>query len=178
MSSFDPRTLAQLTGSALSAVAYRNQARGFDPRSGDGARRFGGRFNRPHSFPVLYVCLTRPCVAAELTRQAERQSIRVEDLLPRELYEISTDLGRVLDLTDAEVLNALGILPGDLVREDQLVTREIGEAAHEYGFQAIRSPSATGVDHILAIFPENLAGAVLHVELVAEWTTIDDLTGS
>jgi RES domain-containing protein len=171
MESFDPRALAQLTGNALSVVAYRNQARGFDPRSGDGARRLGGRFNPPHSFPVLYLCLTRPCVVAELTRQAERQSVSVEDLLPREVFEISADLDKVLDLTDTEVLDALQVVPPDLVREDQRFTREIGEAAHEHGFQAIRSPSATGVDHVLAIFPENLAGAVLHVELVGEWTT-------
>jgi RES domain-containing protein len=175
---FDPRALTRLSGSALSAVAYRNQARGFDPRSGDGARRLGGRFNPPHSFPVLYLCLTRPCVAAELTRQAERQNIRVEDLLPRELYAISADLEKVLDLIDPDVLDTLGVEAADLVREDQLLTREIGEAAHEHRFQAIRSPSATGVDHILAIFPENLAGAVIDIELVDEWTTIADLTQS
>jgi RES domain-containing protein len=175
---FDSRALSQLTGSALSAVAYRNQARGFDPRSGDGARRLGGRFNPPHSFPVLYLCLTRPCVAAELTRQAARQNIRVEDLLPREIYEISADLEKVLDLTDAAVLDALGVETADLIREDQLLTREIGEAAHEHRFQAIRSPSATGVDHVLAIFPANLAGAVVHVDLIDEWTTIADLSQS
>jgi hypothetical protein len=66
----------------------------------------------------------------------------------------------------------------DLIREDQLLTREIGEAAHEHRFQAIRSPSATGVDHVLAVFPENLAGAVVHVELIDEWTTIADLAQS
>jgi hypothetical protein len=72
-------------------------------------------------------------------------------------------------------LDALGIQAADLVREDKLISREIGEAAHEHGFRGIRSPSATGVDHVLAIFPENLAGAVVHVELVEEWTTIADL---
>jgi hypothetical protein len=96
MPSFDPRALGQLTGTALSAAAYRNQAKGFDPRSGDGARRLGGRFNPPHSFPVLYLCLTRPCVVAELTRQAERQGLNVEALLPRELFEIRADLDKVL----------------------------------------------------------------------------------
>lgn len=176
MSTFDARGLGQLSGSQLAVVAYRNQAKGFDPRSADGARRFGGRFNAPHSFPVLYLCLTRPCVVAELTRQAARQSVSVEDLLPRELYEISADLDKVLDLIASDTLDALGIAPPDLVREDQLFTREIGEAAHEHGFQAICSPSATGVDHVLAIFPENLAGAVLQVQLVSEWTTPADLS--
>lgn len=175
MPSFDPRALGQLTETALSAVAYRNQAKGFDPRSGDGARRLGGRFNPPHSFPVLYLCLTRPCVVAELTRQAERQGLNIDALLPRELFEISADLDKVLDLTDTATLDALGIAPPDLVREDHRFTQEIGEAAHEHAFQAIRSPSATGVDHVLAIFPEKLAGAVLDVRLLGEWNTPDDL---
>ncbi len=177
MPSFEPRALGGLTGTALSAVAYRNQAKGFDPRSGDGARRLGGRFNPPHSFPVLYLCVTRPCVVAELTRQAERQGLNVDALLPRELFEISADLDKVLDLTDTATLDALGIAPPDLVREDHRFTHEIGEAAHEHAFQALRSPSATGVDDILAIFPEKLSGAVLKVKLLGEWSTADDLTG-
>lgn len=176
MPSFDSRTLGQVASTNLSTVAYRNQATGFDPRSGDGARRLGGRFNPPHSFPVLYLCLTRRCVIAELTRQAERQNLSVKDLLPRDLFEVSAELDTVLDLTADETLDALGLTRPDLVRQDHRLTQEIGDAAHEQGLQAIRSPSATGVDHVLTIFPENLAGAVLQVELVAEWRRTADLT--
>jgi hypothetical protein len=68
-------------------------------------------------------------LVAELTRQDERQSLSVEDLLPRERFEISADLAKILDLTDAEVLDTLGIVPPDVVREDQRFTQEIGEAA-------------------------------------------------
>ena len=114
-------------------------------------------------------------MVAELTRQAERQSLSVEDLLPRELWEITVALNKVLDLTDATTRDALGLVPTDLIRNDHSYTQDIGEAAHEQGFQAIRSPSATGVDDVLAVFPENLAGAVLRVELVREWRTLDDL---
>ncbi len=177
MPSFDPRALGQLPGTALSAVAYRNQAKGFDPRSGDGARRLGGRFNPPHSFPVLYLCVSRPCVVAELNQQAERQGLNVDALLPRELFEISANLDKVLDLTNAAILGSLGIEPADLVREDHRFTQEIGEAAHEHAFQAIRSPSTSGVDNVLAIFPEKLAGVVLDVKLLGEWNTTDDLAG-
>lgn len=175
MTSFDAQALGRLAGTPLTATAYRNQAKGFDPRSGDGARRLGGRFNPPHSFPVLYLCLTRPCVAAELTRQAERQSLSVDSLLPRELWEISADLAKVLDLTSARLLDEIGVHPEDLVRDDHRFTQDLGEAAHEHGFQAIRSPSAAGVDEILAIFPENLAGVVLGMNLAGEWNTIADL---
>lgn len=100
MPSLEPRAIGLAPRTSLSLIAYRNQAKGFDPRSGDGARRLGGRFNPPHSFPVLYLCLTRPCVIAELTRQAERQGLNVDASLPRELFEFSADLDTVLDLTD------------------------------------------------------------------------------
>jgi len=175
MPSLDPRALGKLSGTGLSVIAYRNQAKGFDPRSGDGARRLGGRFNPPHSFPVLYLCLTRPCVVAELSRQAERQGLSVAALLPREVFEISADLDKVLDLTDTAILDGLEITQADLVREDHRFTQEIGEAAHEHAFQAIRAPSATGVDTVLAVFPEQLTGAVLGVKLLGQWNTADDL---
>lgn len=94
MSPFDPRALGAVRGVSLTAVAYRNQARGFDLRSSDGARRLGGRFNPPHSFPELCLCLTKPCIVAELTKQAERQSLNLADLLPRELWQMDADLER------------------------------------------------------------------------------------
>jgi RES domain-containing protein len=172
---FDASTLATLAGATLSVIGYRNQARGFDPRSGDGARRFGGRFNPPHSFPVIYLCTTRPCVVAELTRQADRQGLTIDDLLPREIWRVTVELTKVLDLTHHATWEALDIDPTDLVRDDLQLTREIGKAAHEHRFQAIRSASATGVDDIVGIMPENLAGAVLHAELIHEWTTASEL---
>jgi RES domain-containing protein len=173
---FDASKLTKLPGATLSVAGYRNQASGFDPRSGDGARRFGGRFNPPHSFPVIYLCTSRPCVVAELTRQAQRQSLTVDDLLPRELWRITVELTNVLDLTHRETLHSLEIDPTDLVRDDLQFTREIGEAAHARRFQAIRSASATGVDDVVGIMPENLAGVVLLAELIQEWRTAAELT--
>ena len=175
MALFEASKLAKLAGSALSVTGYRNQASGFDPRSGDGARRFGGRFNPPHSFPVIYLCSSRPCVVAELSRQADRQGLAVGDLLPRELWRITAEFTKVLDLTHRRTLEALDVDPADLLRDDRQLTNEIGEAAHEHRFQAIRSPSVTGVDDVLAVMPENLAGAVLLVELIQEWTKASDL---
>ena len=175
MAQFEASKLAKLAGSALSVAGYRNRASGFDPRSGDGARRFGGRFNPPHSFPVIYLCTSRPCVVAELTRQADRQGLAIDDLMPRELWRITVELLKVLDLTHRGTLEALDIDPADLLRDDHQLTNEIGEAAQEHRFQAIRSASVTGVDDILAVMSENLAGAVLLAELIQEWTTAADL---
>lgn len=111
---------------------------------------------------------------AELTRQAERQGVGVEDLLPRELWEISCTLVRVLDLADSSVLEAIHVDAPDLVREDRSLTRDIGESAYEQGFEAIRSRSAAGVDEIVAVFPENLPGTELSAELLNVWEVIAD----
>jgi len=175
MASFDPTCLNGVGLIGLATVGYRHQAPGFDARSGEGARRFGGRYNPPRSFPVLYLCLTKPCVVAELTRLAERQSVQVEDFLPRELWSIGTDLEKVLDLTEISVLRSAGLDSPDLVRPTHALTQQIGEAAHERGIQAIKSPSATGVDEVLALFPENLGAATVQVELVDVWESIQDI---
>jgi RES domain-containing protein len=175
MADFDAAQLAAITATRFTGPAYRNQAPGFDPVSGEGARRFGGRFNPPHSFPVVYLCATTPCVVAELTAQATRQGLRVGDLLPRELWTISLTLDTVLDLGDPDVRHQLHLEIGDLVRPDQGFTREIGEAAHDLRFQAIRSPSATDVDEVLAVFPENLGAATLTPRLLRVWAEVSDL---
>lgn len=175
MATFDPSRLTSARLAPLNSVGYRSQTPGFDVRSGEGARRFGGRFNPPRSFPVVYLCLTRPCVVAELTVQAARQNIQPSDLLPRELWSVETSLEQVLDLTDSATLASLAVETGDLTRPDHAYTQQIGEAAHERGAQGIRTPSATGVDQVLALFPENLGAATLNVELIETWATDDDL---
>lgn len=175
MPAFNRTYLAQIRLSAFVGTGYRNQAPDFDPTSGEGARRHGGRFNPPRSFPVVYLCSSRPCVVAELTHQAMRQRLDVADLLPRELWAIGLELDAVLDLTDPDMRHRLAVDTTDLIRSDHGFTREIGEAAHDHRCQAIRSPSATGVDDVIAVFPENLGAATLNAQLERRWTTTADL---
>lgn len=175
MAAFDTAAIGRLAGTSLDLTGFRNQAPGFDPRSGDGARRMGGRYNPPHSYPVVYLCTTRHCVVAELTRQSTTQGLAPAAFLPRELWQITSSLTKVLDLTDLSTLAELDISSADLVRDDLQLTRTIGEATHEHGFQAIQAPSATGVDQTVAVFSQNRRGAVLHTELVEVWTNEADL---
>ena len=69
MDAFDPRRLAQVGASRMDVIGYRNQAPGFDPRSGEGARRFGGQAIRTPSatgtgdvFAVLLDHVTGPAL--------------------------------------------------------------------------------------------------------------------
>jgi RES domain-containing protein len=178
MPEFNPALLATVHPRGFAGLAYRNQAPGFDPVSGEGARRQGGRFNPPHSFPAVYICATKPCVVAELSQQAIRQGLQVADLLPRELWVVRLDLDAVLDLGDPDVRRDLRLEIADLTRRDQGFTREIGERAHELRFQAIRSPSATDVDEVITVFPENLGGATLSPQLEKVWRETSDFPDS
>jgi RES domain-containing protein len=161
---------------AYSGEAFRHMAAQWDdPLSGEGARIQGGRFNPPDSFPVLYLCATRPCAAAELRLRGERLVIGVEGLLPRVLYRYDVSLDQVLDLTSGETLDHLGITTAQIIGADLTIPRQIGESAHATGSQAIRAPSATGVDEVLAMFPELLGSGRLLPELLERWGSVDDL---
>lgn len=124
---------------------------------------------------MVYLCSTRACVVAELTAQADRQSVGLADLLPRELWSLSVSLDQALDLTDESVLAGAGLSAQRLALPDHSFTRQIGEAAYQRGYQAIRSFSATGVDEILVLILDNLGEASLDVELVERWEPPDDL---
>jgi RES domain-containing protein len=161
---------------AFGGEAFRHMAARWDnPLSGEGARIHGGRFNPPDSFPVLYLCTTRPCAVAELHHLGNRLTIGLEGLLPRALYRYQISLDRVLDLTSAKTLEHLGITAAEVIGSDLKVPQQIGECAHATGSQAIRSPSATGVDEVLAVFPGLLGFGQLRPELLERWESIDDM---
>lgn len=155
---------------------YRNQSPRYDPRSGEGARINGGRFNPPGSFPTLYLCETRPCVVAELTRQGTRHVVGGEGLLPRVLYRYELDLHRVLDLTDPDTRTQIGVTTDVLVTDDWTMCQQLGTEAHAVGDRGVRTFSATGVDTVLVVFPEPLGGSVTTVELVERWDDLADLS--
>lgn len=171
----DTSRLGAVPARTFEGAAFRHVAPRYDPRSGEGARLHGGRFNPPGSFPVLYLCTTRPCVVAELYRFGRAQAIGVQALLPRALYRYTVRLTRVLDLTDHAVLASLDVSREVVVGEGWAATQELGAAAHRLGWQAILAPSATRTDEVLAIFPELIGSGELVPSLLEIWNDVEDL---
>lgn len=168
--------MASVEPVAYRGSGYRHQSPGYDPLDGEGARINGGRFNPPDSFSVLYLCTSRDCAVAEFDRLGMRHVIGASGLLPRELYKYEVELSLVLDLTSATTLGAIGIQPSQLVGSEWAACQRLGEDAHTAGFQAVRSPSATGTDDILAVFPDLIgASGRLEPRLVEIWSAITDL---
>lgn len=171
----DPVAIGGAPQRAFDGRGYRHLGPRHDPLSGEGARIQGGRFNPPDSFPVLYLCLSRECAVAELRRLGQALSIGVDGVLPRKLFVYDVTVSRVLDLTDDDVLHALGVDATQIIADDRSLTCEIGVIADGLALQAVQSPSATGVGVVLALFPEHLGGAALDPRLAEEWQSATDL---
>lgn len=146
----------ELGSVSFSAKVFRHVAPGRDPRSGRGARIFGGRWNPPDSFAVLYCGLDVPTVVAEFQRLARRQGVASGGFLPRELHLLSVELGSVLDLREEAARRRLGHSDRELRSDDLTVCQAIGAAAHSVGIEAILAPSAAGDGTALAVFLDAL----------------------
>jgi hypothetical protein len=94
-------------------------------------------------------------VDAELRRQLDRARLLPADLRGRRVASIRVDLGRVLDLRDPSIREALGVTLEGLRTADVDLTRAIGEAAIEAGFEAVVAPSAAGSGHAVAVYLAN-----------------------
>lgn len=159
------RALDHLSRGSIELTVYRHTSLAYQPLSGDAARRSGGRWNPPASFPVVYTATDVATVDRELARSARRAGLSIHKMSPRRLATIAVRLTRVLDLTQREVLDALGSSTAALIDEDPTLSQRIGEAAHHLGYEAILAPSATGNGIVLAIFMDNRASTSV-VELV------------
>lgn len=140
---------------AFSAQVFRHHSGSYPPLSGDGAKRFGGRWNAPGSFPVIYTALDEATALAELAKTATQSAIPLDKLRDRKVAVIYADLGKVLDLTDPGVRKALGLKLADLIAEAPAIPQAIGSAAHALGYEGILAPSAAGAGAILAVFADN-----------------------
>lgn len=147
---------------------YRHYAPSYSPLSGEGARLFGGRWNPPGSFATLYTASDVVTVDAEFDRLLNLSRLPRESIRPRNLAAIRLRLSRVLDLRDASVRQVLGIGTEDLTADTSALTRTLGEAAHDLGFEAIVAPSAAGGQgYVVAVFLTNRAPGS-EIEVVRE----------
>lgn len=171
MSPRDEERLARAPTVRLACTAFRNQPPGFDPRSGAGARRRGGRFNRPNGFPVLYLALSAETAGAELRRGAQEMGLPIAAVLPRELFQYDVELDRVIDLRDQATRDAVRASLDELLAADRTRSHQIGEAALRLGIQALVCPSATGIGDVLVVFVDNLGSGTCEPHLVTTWVT-------
>lgn len=154
--------LDQLGSTRINATYFRHTAPKREPLSGEGARQFGGRWNRPGT-EALYLAEPIESCVAEFRRMAEGQGQGVASFLPRTLHTIAvTDLD-VVDLTDPVRLAAIGLDEDDLSGDDWAPCQLIGDAVDTLGLGGLLAPSATGLGTVLTVYVRH-AHHTLHVE--------------
>jgi RES domain-containing protein len=142
---------------------------GRDLLSGQGSKRYGGRWNSPGSFPTVYGSLSPETAMAECLVHHRYFGIPLTRAMPRIFVAVEADLHRVLDLADPRALKALRLTPADIRSEDwryandhgrEALTQGVGRAAAAARFEGLLTPSAWLPGAVnLAVFPANLRGS-------------------
>lgn len=161
--------LDQIERRTFAGTVLRHHGPSHTALSGDGARRAGGRWNPPDSFPTLYCGLDLATVDREFARSLRRAGLPLKRPRARRLARITVRLSRVLDLTDDRVLASLDLNPSELLGDDLATSQQLGAAAHHLGYEAVLAPSATGSGAVLALFLDTRAAdSIVEVESVNE----------
>lgn len=122
-----------------------------DLLSGEGSRRFGGRWNAPGSFAVVYLARTIEGAMTESMGVVSHFGFDPADRLPLTLVSVDASLEHVLDLTAPGVRKLLGITisqmsagdwRGENSRGYESMTQALGRACFELSCQGIAVPSA------------------------------------
>jgi RES domain-containing protein len=139
-----------------------------DLLSGDGAARYGGRWN-PRGVGAIYASLDPVTAVKESYQEFLEYGFAGATIRPRVFVGLKVDLKCVLDLTQARIRRALGYTISDLVTEDwraiqalgeESWTQAIGRGAVAARFEALLAPSARNrTGKILVAFPSNLRTA-------------------
>jgi RES domain-containing protein len=132
-----------------------------------------GRFHIAGDFGAIYLSLDSETALRELARRAQRVGIPIRHLMPRDLVTVELRLANVLDLSDANGLNAAMLASDDLV-----ACQEVAAAARRAGYEAIIYPSATGTGENLALFYDHLhpgSSAVVAGQRAIDLETLPDV---
>src|SRR5204862_6002692 len=100
-----------------SSIDQRRQkwSAGRDMLTGAGSMKAGARFNAAGSFPMVYGSTTPELAMIESLAFQRRAGLPVEQALPLVFKAIRARVDRLLDLTDAAVLAALGVTANQLL---------------------------------------------------------------
>ena len=153
-----------------SGVAYRSASPAYagsrDLVSGEGVRRYGGRWNPPGAFAAVYASLSPETALAEALAQFRHYGVPEADALPRVIAALEVRLEALSDLTAGSARRTLRVsrrrMRSDPWRRAQgegreSLTQAVGRAALEAGLEALLVPSAADPSGTnLVVFPAQL----------------------
>jgi RES domain-containing protein len=165
------RRLARLVASAgpFEGVVYRSSTPQYatetDLLTGEGSKRFGGRWN-PVGTAMVYTSLTPETALAETLAHNRYYGIPVEDAMPRTFVAVRVRVQALLDLRDGTVRRRLRVVLADLIEVDwraevragrEPITQLLGRSARAGPWEGLIVPSAADPNgHNLLLFPDAL----------------------
>jgi len=163
--------IEKLTGKAtpLSGEMYRSAAPKYattaDLVTGEGSRRFGGRWNPP-GVSAVYGSFTPQTALEETLAHSHYYSLPLNTSMPRTFVAIEFSLTAVFDITVGKLRQSLGISEKRLLDCDWRaevdagrtpITQAVGDAAFQAGLEAILVRSAADSSGTnLVVFTSNL----------------------
>ena len=151
--------------STWSGTVYRYTNAVYEPLSGEGAYRFGGRWNPRRVFPTIYLAEPLQACMREFGRAAQAAAIEPAAMIRRGfvVHTITVADLPVLDLRSSDALAFVGLSLEDIADDDWSACQAVGHAAWFLEFGAVFAPSATGDGHVLAAFEGRLQPGQLTV---------------
>jgi RES domain-containing protein len=148
-----------------SGACFRYTSAMRDPLSGEGARRFGGRWNKRGLFSAIYLCDSTTACMVELERAAAVASTTAQNKLraPHKLHHINASDLTVLDLRTTAAQLTVGLEPADLTSDDWTACQQVGHAAWFLHTQAILVPAAGGIGLVITAYEQRIRPGQLTV---------------
>lgn len=143
--------LDSLEPEVLSTTAWRTTWKGRDPLLGG---KGGGRWSPKNNLEALYTSLDKNVSLAELYYHLSKAPVFSSKLVV--INELLVDSVDVLNLTNSNTLERLGVSDATSNDVDYSITQAIGAAANFLEYQGILVPSARKEGINLMLFPERL----------------------
>lgn len=139
-----------------SGECFRYTAAHRDALSGEGARRFGGRWNPPLLFPAIYLADSAHACMVEVERAAKAASTTADKMLEAAYRLHTIDIAdlEVLDLRTPEAQEAVGLEVDDIFGDDWAACQAVGHAAWFLHMQGVLVPAAGGVGLVITAYEQ------------------------
>jgi RES domain-containing protein len=128
----------------------------------------GGRWGPAGAYPVIYLGRPRASVVVEAYRRLvdDVDGMTGDKVGPRRVLTANVHVTEILDLTDPDSRDEIGLATDDLEGPYEPCQR-VGLAAHQLGLHGVLAPAATSLGETLALFERQLPAVELPV-LVGE----------
>lgn len=148
-----------------SGTCFRYTTARRDPLSGEGARRFGGRWNPASLFSAIYLASSAQACMVEVDRAATAASTTAEKMLEAayQLHTVEAEDLAVLDLTTPAAREAVGLEDTDIYGDDWSACQKVGHAAWFLHVQGVLVPAAGGVGLVITAYEQRTRPGQLQV---------------